>query len=78
MEYPDVHVGSRRSSTRRRVSSHHHRYHHAAVLGEDVDMSYEVDMLMDHLILNYCWAHNNKCGIIGVGAVGGCFTWSRQ
>ena len=59
MEYPDVHVGSRRSSTRRRVSSH--RYHHAAVLGEDVDMSYEVGMLMGHLILKLIivWAHNN-------------------
>ena len=55
MEYPDVHIGSRGSSlTRRHVSSHRHRYHHAAVLGGDVDMSYEVGMLMSHLILNYC------------------------
>ena len=54
-EYPDVRVdfGSRgsSSSTRRPLSTHHHHYHPEAVLG-DVDMSDEVGMLMDHLLVH--------------------------
>jgi hypothetical protein len=63
VENPDVHVGigSRggSSSIRRGMSSHRRHYHPAA---EEVDMSYEVGVLMDHSLVILLFGFINYCG----------------